>query len=88
MTTEANVKKVTYKPWVTRGIMLINTFSLRHDDPDHPYNQLVEQGVDPEDFGIKHPLEEEYKNLSRGQLLARIKELEDTVVAYEVWGGR
>lgn len=46
-------KEITIRVWVKRGIMLINTYALNGDDPDHPYNQALAQGVRPEDFGLE-----------------------------------
>ena len=45
MTKDLN--EVTYKPWVKRGIMMVNAECLDIDDPDHIYNQIAAQGVKP-----------------------------------------
>lgn len=63
---------IQIKQWVHRGSMLVNTNSLDYDDPDHPYNQAIIQGVIPEDYGIQHPLEYEFRDKDRGQLLKEI----------------
>lgn len=76
MTTE-----ITIRQWVKRGVFLVNADALDHDDPDHVYNQIKAQGVDPEDFGYHHPLHERFKDMSRSALIDRIIELEREISA-------
>lgn len=47
--------EIEIRQWTKRGIMFVNTFTLPGDDPDHPYNQAIAQGVRPEDYGLKRP---------------------------------
>lgn len=37
-----------------------------------PYNQALDQGVDPEDYGIKNPAAEEFGSYSRSDLINEI----------------
>jgi hypothetical protein len=76
---------VSIRVWTKRGNMLIKTDALDFDDPEHPYNQLLEQGVKPEDYGYKHPLEEEFGDKSRGELVAEIVRLRREILAREQW---
>jgi hypothetical protein len=52
---EAMKDQIEIRQWVKRGIMLINTYALDGDDPDHPYHQALAQGVVPEEFGLEKP---------------------------------
>jgi hypothetical protein len=75
--------EVSIKTWTKRGISMVNTFALDYDDPDHPYNQIVSQGKDPEEYGIEHPLDELFKNYSRSKLIERIVTLEKQLLNKE-----
>lgn len=77
---------VNIKVWTKRGNMYINTSALPYDDPDHEYNQIVAMGLIPEDFGIKHPLEHEFGNKSRGELIAEIMQLRKELLSYVIHG--
>lgn len=67
----------TIHEWISSGGgVSIRTDALDHDHPMHPYNQLLDQGVKPEDFGYEHPLTERFKDQSRSELINRIIELE------------
>ncbi len=70
-------QEISIKQWVRRGKMLYATDALDWNDPAHPYQQALEQGVKPEEFGIQHPLVEKFKNWNRDELIQRIVELED-----------
>lgn len=76
-TTSIEIRK-----WVHRGTMLVNAECLNHDDPDHPYNQAIAQGVRPEDYGLIHPLSERFAGLSRGQLIQKIIDAEKQIEDY------
>ena len=66
--------------WVKQGDMLIRRDCLHHDDPDHTYNYVKTiLGVVPEEYGIEHPLVEEYGHLTKSQLISRISELEKEI---------
>ena len=60
---------------------MTNTYALDHDHPMHPYNQIKEQGLRPEDFGINHPLAEEFDNMSRADLIAEVLSLRKEIEA-------
>lgn len=81
---------VSYKEWYAPGGgMMYNTWSLEPEHPMHPYNQLKEQGVNPEDFGIEHPYVELFKDKSRSELCAEILHLRkalDAKFKYEAMG--
>lgn len=66
------MNQVSYRQWVKRGIMMVNTESLEPDDPDHIYNQIAAQGVAPEDFGVENPYEQMFNDKSRSDLIKEI----------------
>lgn len=72
-------KEITIRKWVKRGIMRVATDALDYDDPDHEYNQVLAQGVKPEDYGLVHPLDAEFGDKSRGQLIQEILELRNQI---------
>lgn len=74
--------EISIRQWSKRGMMLINTSALEHDDPDHPYNQALAQGVRPEDYGLKHPLSERFEGKTRDELISMIVALEKEVEGY------
>lgn len=76
---------ISYKPWIKRGNMLINAESLDIDDPDHIYNQIKSQGGIPEDYGFHHPLAEEFKGKTRGELIQEIVRLRKDLEAALRW---
>lgn len=78
-------KKIAIKQWVRRGSMMVATSALDADDPMTPYNQALSQGVKPEEYGLKHPLDEEFENHSRGGLLREIANLRSTIRSVEAW---
>jgi len=49
------------------------------EDPDHIYNQAKAQGVEPEDFGIPNPLEKEYHQYSKEELVEIIIDLKNKI---------
>lgn len=74
------MSEIQIKEWVVRGPMMVRASALEPDDPGHPYQQALSQGVCPEDYGIVHPYAEEFAEKSRGELITEIvslrKELE------------
>ena len=72
---------ITIRPWVKKGGMLVNATALDIDDPDHIYNQIVDQGGIPEEHGYQNPLSEQYKDFTRGQLLREIHSLTKEIEA-------
>ena len=73
--------EITYRVWVRRGGMLVNTNALDPDDPDHVYNQIKSQGVDPEDYGVFDPYEDEFKDWSVHDLKKEILSLRKELVS-------
>ena len=72
-------KEAVVRVWVNRGLM-VNAYALDWDDPDHPYNQIVSQGLRPEDYGISHPLTEEFVAKTRDDLIREILELRKEII--------
>jgi hypothetical protein len=82
---ESDQEKVTVKPWIRRGGMLLNAECLDHDDPDHIYNQILSQGKQPEDYGIPHPLALEFNEWSRDELIREIVRLRSALRSREMY---
>lgn len=72
-------EEITVRPWVKRGSMMVNAEALSPSDPDHTYNQILAQGKRPEDYGIFHPYEVEFKGRSRNELIEEIVALREEV---------
>jgi len=70
---------LSYTLWVKRGNMIINRDALDFDDPDHLYNRIAELGLDPEAYGVSHPISEQYKDHTRSQLIKLIIDLKREV---------
>lgn len=77
-------ESVEIRRWIKRGIMRVNSDALHWDDPDHTYNQILSQGKRPEDFGIEHPISEEFKDKSRGELIAEIIDLRKELESFYI----
>ena len=81
--TGEEIQTIRLSHWIRRGNMLLNASCLDIDDPEHLYNQALEQGVDPTDFGIEDPLEEMFGDWSVGKLRREVynlrKELESVL---------
>lgn len=76
-------KEITIKEWSSNGgDIMINVYALNHTHPDHPYNQVKSQGARPEDYGIFHPLREEFKNKSRDELIEEIVNLRAELISF------
>ena len=75
MPNSGEKQTIQIREWVKRGTMLYKTSGLGPDDPDHPWNQALDQGVNPEDFGIEDPLEEMFKDWSIGRLRREVLDL-------------
>ncbi len=73
---------VEIKAWAKVGNMLVNTEFLDHDHPLHPYNQIKDQGLCPEDFGLEHPVYGEFEDKSRSDLINEIVSLRKTLESY------
>ena len=74
---------LSYPVWHKRGTMMVNRDCLDADDPNQTYNYLSAHGITPENYGIEHPMMEQfraYHDMSRGQLMEALfrahKELE------------
>lgn len=77
---------VEVQHWVRRGGMLYNTDCLEYDDPLHPYNQIISQGLRPEDYGVYNPLHKEFDARCRQDLIDEILYLRKAVRGYEAAG--
>lgn len=66
---------ITIDKYVKRAGNYVLASSLEPDDPDHPYNQALSQGVIPEEYGIEHPRNDQFKDMSRGELIEEILSL-------------
>lgn len=69
-------REIEIRQWTNRGPLLVATDALEPDDPDHPYNQALQQGVVPEHFGITQLEDPRYSGMSRNELLKVIRDLE------------
>lgn len=67
--------------WVKRGSMLYNVECLDYDDPMHPYNQVKNKGLVPEDYGLYNPINAEFDKKSRYELIDEILYLRKEVEA-------
>ena len=74
---------VCYSAYVRRGSMLYLREALDFDDPDHPYSLLLNIGLDPAQFGMEHPHEAEFKNMSRAQLIQQLIDARNTIKSME-----
>ena len=79
-------ESISVQAWVKRGGMLYNTECLEYDDPMHPYNQIVAQGQRPEDYVVKNPVHEEFKDKTRHELIDEVLYLRKQVKAYAAAG--
>lgn len=71
-----------YDPWVTIGTMKYNRDCLSVDDPNQTWNYLVFNGIDPQQYGIEHPHEEEFKDWSRAKLINELVNVRKEFEAY------
>lgn len=75
-----NQGQLFYSQWVSKGmVMKVDRDCLDHDDPEHLYNEIITLGRDPADFGVTHPLAEQYKDYTREQLINMVAELSSEV---------
>ncbi|NMC58319.1 MAG: hypothetical protein GYA51_02830 [Candidatus Methanofastidiosa archaeon] len=78
---ENNNTELHYDSYVHRGSLMVLRAGLPLSDPDMLYNYLKNSEVlqkanlKPEDFGIFHPIAEQYKGKPEEELLAAITEL-------------
>lgn len=71
--------QVTIREWIIRGDLAVRTEALPISDSNHPYNQALTQGVIPEEFGIYHPIAEEFQDKPRHLLLSEIVKLRQEI---------
>ena len=76
-------KEISYKVWAKQGDMLVRSEALPYEHPDSVWQQLIAQGVNPEDYGFLHPLEERFGKLSRSDLINKILDLECEITGRE-----
>lgn len=74
--------EIEIRPWIKKGVMLVNAYALDISDPDHVYNQILAMDKRPEDYGIKHPYAEEFENRSREELIEEIIKLRDELTGW------
>lgn len=77
---------IEIQAWVRRGGMMYNTECLGYDDPMHPYNQIVNQGHCPEDYGVYNPLHKEFGGRTRQSLIDEILGMRREILAYQAAG--
>lgn len=66
--------------WIHDG-MLTRRDCLEYDHPEHTYNYIKREfGVEPELYGVLHPLHERYKDLTREQLMSKLAALESKLI--------
>lgn len=75
-------EEIEVSTWVKRGTMMVNRAALDWNDPDHIYNHIVSLGYRPEDYGIKHPMTEEFEDKSRDELIDEIVKLRQEIEGY------
>ena len=71
--------QVTIQEWTIRGALAIRTEALSISDPDHPYNQILAQDKIPEEFGVYHPITEEFQDKPRQHLINEIVKLRQEI---------
>lgn len=68
--------ELQYQAYWNTGNMLILREALDHDHPEQLYNHLKSNGIKPEDYGVKFPLDElaeqEYGGMSKEQLIGEL----------------
>lgn len=74
---------LVFEQFVKRGMLKVNREALEWDDPDHVYNHLKLNGINPERYGYHHPQEKEFAGKSRSELIAEIVDLRKTILSYE-----
>lgn len=85
----SEVDEVTIRQWISKGGgMMVNAEALDIDDPDHVYNQIIDQGGIPEEFGYEHPYTEEFKDKSRIELIIELVLLKKELNAIYKEGAR
>jgi hypothetical protein len=82
----SEAKTVQIQEWIHEGYMIIRADALEPEHPMHPYNQLLAQGVKPEDYGIEEPFADRFRRYTRSQLIRRIVELENELIGRDRWG--
>ncbi len=75
-----NPKQINIPIWFRSNGVLYRRDCLPIDHPECEYNYVKNKlGLEPELFGIFHPLKEKYKNYSKEQLMSKICDLEITL---------
>lgn len=76
-----NNTELSYDKYVKNGSIMCLREGLDFHNPNHLYNYLKQSqilkdaGVRPEDFGIFHPVAEQYKDKTTEELISDITEL-------------
>lgn len=74
-----NDGSLSYKIWIKGGVGILNRECLDHSDALHIYNLVTSHGLDPNDYGIAHPLKSQFEGWSRDKLINEICELRGTI---------
>lgn len=79
-----SLKQVSYPEWVKLGNAIVRRDALSFNHPEHPYNYIKRIfNVNPEIYGVFHPLFEKYRNSSKEELLNTVIELEKQILEYK-----
>lgn len=80
---------VRYSLWWKNGSMLVNRQYLSPDHPESLYQQFLNNGLVPENYGLRsfsEEMAEEFKDWNRDRLISEILYLRKTVLNYEKYG--
>lgn len=70
--------------WWRNGRMLYRRDCLPINHPEHTYNYIKDKlGLIPEDYGVLHPINEQYKHMDKEQLLSVIANLHNQIETLE-----
>jgi hypothetical protein len=58
--------------YVVRNGVSIEAKTLDWNDKDHPYNQIKNQGGNPEEFGYLHPMEKDFAGKSKAEIIEEV----------------
>lgn len=81
----ANNTVLQYDKYIKQGDLMVLREGLSATDPNYIYNYLknsevfIKNNITPEMFGIKNPLEIEFKDKSRDELINEILNLRNII---------
>lgn len=70
---------LTYSKWWSNGTMVFDRDALDYNHPEQTYNHLRKHGIEPEKWGIKHPMLDQFKGMNRSQLINLIMEYKKVI---------